>query len=119
MQIPLGEFRSVSLFVEICVATIGVCIFRALSYWGCTFFIERRGNMKYCGHCGKQIDSAADVCIYCKTPCNREVFTDQKNKKPDKGFSAFAIIVLILVIVCIAAYFVSEYLFYDNLFSMF
>ena len=75
--------------------------------------------MKYCGHCGKQIDSAADVCIYCKTPCNREVFTDQKNKKPDKGFSAFAIIILILVIICIAAYFVSEYLFYDNLFSMF
>ena len=41
-QIPLGEFRSVSLFVEICVATIGVCIFRALSYWGCTFLFVRR-----------------------------------------------------------------------------
>lgn len=45
MQIPLGEFRSVSLFVEICVATIGVCIFRALSYWGCTFFICKEIGM--------------------------------------------------------------------------
>ena len=86
---------------------------------GALFLLKGGGNMKYCGHCGKQIDSAADGCIYCKTPCNREVFTEQKHKKADKGFSAFAIIVLILVILCITAYFVSEYLFYDNLFSMF
>lgn len=90
-----------------------------VSFNGRTFFIERRENMKYCGHCGMQIDSEADVCIYCKTPCNRDVFTEQKNAKPNKRFPAFAIIILILVIICIVAYFVSEYLFYDNLFSLF
>lgn len=79
----------------------------------------RGRNMKFCGHCGKQIDSAADVCIYCKNPCNSQVFTDQKNEKPNKGFTAFAIIALMFVIVCMVAYFVSEYLFYDSLFSMF
>ena len=75
--------------------------------------------MKYCAHCGNQIETDADVCIYCKTPCKREIFTEQKNQKPDKKFSATAIIFLILVIICIAAYFVSEYLFYDSLFRIF
>lgn len=75
--------------------------------------------MKYCGHCGKQINSDADVCIHCNTPCNRDIFTEEKNKNGDNSFTAFAIIALILVTVCIAAYFVSEYMFYDSLFNMF
>ncbi len=75
--------------------------------------------MKYCGHCGKQIDDRADVCIYCKTPCTKEVFSESKNKPEDKGFSVLAVILLILVVGCIVVYFVSQYLFYDKLFNMF
>ena len=73
--------------------------------------------MKYCGRCGKQINSDADVCIYCKTPCNVDVF-EQEKKKADGGFAISAIIILIAVLICIGAYCFSEYRFYQNLFNM-
>ena len=74
--------------------------------------------MKFCGHCGKEIEDFADVCIHCFTPCNGESSSTQDNKpKEGNGILIASIAILIAVIIFAVCYFYVEVSFFDRLFD--
>lgn len=74
--------------------------------------------MKHCIHCGSQINDWADVCIYCKTPCNGErIVTEQQKKNEGKKLAIVTAVILISVIIIVACYLYAEISFYDRLFD--
>ena len=74
--------------------------------------------MKFCGHCGAQMDDNADVCVHCKTPFNAELLeNDANNKKEGNRMAVVTAVILISVIIIIACYYFIEISFYNSLFD--
>ncbi len=74
--------------------------------------------MKYCGHCGAQIADEADVCIYCKTPCQVNLLDPAYNsRKEGRQIAGVTVTVLVVALLLVACYFILEISFFHNLLS--
>lgn len=74
--------------------------------------------MKFCGHCGKELEDFADVCIHCFTPCQEESSPKKGDKsKEGNGILIASICIVIAVLIFIACYFYLEVSFFNSLFD--
>ena len=72
--------------------------------------------MKYCGHCGAQMNDDADVCVRCHVPCDQDVYGNQQaDKKEGNKMAVITVVFLLLVLLCVACYYFVEISFYNNL----